>query len=62
MTRPLSGGRYASSVSIRSGRGTMTSDRVMRFTPEFDSDAKAVRYATEQALDWVEQRQPSNRP
>ena len=37
----------------------MTQDRVMRFTPEFDSHAQATRYATEQALDWVEQRQAS---
>lgn len=57
MTRSLGGGRYASSVSIRSGRGTMTQDRVMRFTPEFDSDAQAARFAAEQALEWVEQRQ-----
>lgn len=35
----------------------MTQDRVMRFTPEFDSDAQAARFAAEQALEWVEQRQ-----
>jgi hypothetical protein len=59
MTRPLDGGRFASSVSIRSGRGSMSQDRVMRFTPKFDSDEQAARFAAEQALKWVEQRQCS---
>lgn len=46
-------GRYAASVSIRSGRGSMTHDRVMRFVPQFDSPDQASRFATAQALAWI---------
>lgn len=53
MTRPIAGGRYAASVSIRSGTGSMTHDRVMRFVPAFDSHDQATRFATEQALAWI---------
>ena len=46
-------GRYAASVSIRSGCGSATHDRVLRFSGLFDSAAAAVHYATEQALGWI---------
>jgi hypothetical protein len=49
-------GRYAASVSIRSGRGSGTHDRVLRFTGIFDSAAAAVHYATEHALGWIRER------
>lgn len=47
---------YAASVSIRSGRGSGTHDRVLRFTEIFDSAAAAVHYATEHALCWIHDR------
>lgn len=47
---------YAASVSIRSGRGSGTHDRVLRFTEIFDSAAAAVHYATEHALCWINDR------
>jgi hypothetical protein len=47
---------YAASVSIRSGRGSATHDRVMRFSGLFDSAAAAVHYATEHALGWIHER------
>lgn len=53
LTRLNDGGRYQAAVSIRSGRGSMTHDRVMRFVPVFDSHAQAARFATEQALAWI---------
>jgi len=31
----------------------MTHDRVLRFVPVFDTDAQALRFATEQALAWI---------
>jgi hypothetical protein len=46
-------GKYAASVSIRSGRGSGMHDRVMRFTPRFASHAAAVRYAVDEGLCWV---------
>lgn len=49
-------GRYAASVSIRSGRGSGTHDRVMRFSGLFDSAAAAVHYATEHAHGWIRER------
>lgn len=49
-------GRYAASVSIRSGSGSGTHDRVLRFTGLFDSAAAAVHYATEHALGWIHER------
>ena len=49
-------GRFAASVSIRSGRGSGTHDRVLRFSGIFDSAAAAVHYATEHALRWIHER------
>ena len=49
-------GRYAASVSIRSGRGSGTHDRVLRFSGIFDSAAAAVHYATEHAMGWIRER------
>ena len=46
-------GRFAASVSIRSGRGSATHDRVLRFSAIFDNAAAAVHYATEHALAWI---------
>lgn len=53
LTRPIPGGRYLAAVSIRSGRGSMTHDRVTRFVPVFESHDQAARYATDQALAWI---------
>ncbi len=53
LTRPILGGSFASAVSIRSGAGTMTHDRVMRFVPVFDTHEQASRFASEQALAWL---------
>lgn len=46
-------GLYAPSVSIRTGRGSATHDRVLRLTPRFDSLHAAVRYATDEGLRWI---------
>ena len=51
-------GRYAASVSIRSGSGSATHDRVMRFSGLFESAAAAIHYATEHALGWIQERAP----
>ena len=49
-------GRYAASVSIRSGKGSATHDRVMRFSGLFDTAASALQHATEHALGWINER------
>ena len=58
LTRSLACGRFASAVSIRTGAGSSTHDRVMRFVPVFDSPDQATRFATEQALAWIGQPGP----
>ena len=56
LAKPQGSGGYAASVSIRSGRGSETHDRVLRFPGIFDSSAAAVHYATEHALGWIQER------
>ncbi len=56
LAKPQGEGRFAASVSIRSGQGSGTHDRVLRFSGLFDSAAAAVHYATEHALGWIRER------
>ena len=53
MIKPQDDGSFAASVSIRSGRGQASHDRVMRFTPSFNSRRAALRYATAEGLAWI---------
>ena len=53
LSRPLDDGAIASSVSIRSGRGSATTDRVLRFTRTFTTQDAALRYARAEGLAWV---------
>ena len=53
LTREVGFNRYAASVSIRSGHGRSTHDRVLRLLPVFADAPSASRYATEQGLAWV---------
>ena len=53
MTRPVDDGRHSAAVSIRSGSGRMTHDRVLRFVPVFDTPDQATRYAAREALAWL---------
>ena len=54
MTKPHADGGFAASVSIRSGRGMASHDRVMRFVPRFNSRRAALRYARDEGLAWVQ--------
>lgn len=56
LAKPQGEGRYVASVSIRSGKGSATHDRVMRFSGLFDNAASALQYATEHALGWINER------
>jgi len=53
LTRRDTAGRYAAVVSIRSGRGSTTHDRVVRFVPVFESSEQAAGYAMSQGLAWL---------
>lgn len=55
----LENGWYASSVSIRSGSGSGTHDRVLRLTRLFRDQLAAVRYATAEGLQWIGHRNPA---
>jgi len=59
LTKLLENGWYACSVSIRSGSGSGTHDRVLRLTRLFQTKLAAVRYATAEGLQWIGQSHPS---
>ena len=61
LTTLLENGWYACSVSIRSGSGSGTHDRVLRLTRLFQTKLAAVRYATAEGLQWIGHTQPSVR-
>jgi hypothetical protein len=54
MTRLTGEGDYAASLSIRSGRGSGTHDRVFRFVPRFATPEGARTYAIEQGVSWLQ--------
>lgn len=53
LTRSLDNGWFACSVSIRSGCGRATSDRVLRLTRLFKDPLSAADYARREALNWI---------
>ena len=53
LTRLTADGDYAASVSIRSGHGSGTHDRVFRFVPRFATHDGARAYAIEQGVGWL---------
>jgi len=53
LTRPLERGLHASSVSIKTGIGRASHDRVMRFASVFDTPQQALQFATDQGLQWL---------
>ena len=56
ITRLNDAGQYTASVSIRSGRGSGTHDRVFRFVPLFASAESALAYAVAEGHQWLAQR------
>jgi hypothetical protein len=53
LTRALDNGWYACSVSIRSGSGSATTDRVVRLTRLFRGKVAAAEYAVAEGLRWI---------
>ena len=53
LTRLLENGWYACSVSIRSGAGSGTTDRVVRLTRLFRDRLSAALYAQREGLQWI---------
>lgn len=54
--RVLPSGAFGAQVSVASGRGSASTDRVMRFVPEFASPDAAHQYALNEGLLWVERQ------
>ena len=53
LTKRTESGQYAASLSIRSGRGSGTHDRVFRFLPSFPTSDEAIEYALAQGRSFV---------
>ncbi len=53
MSQARDDGAFDALVSIRSGRGMASVDRVMRFIPTFSSTHAALRYARKHGLAWA---------
>ena len=61
LVKGLDNGWFATSVSIRSGRGSATTDSVLRFTRLFRCAQEAAMYARAEAQQWIAAAQPSLR-
>ena len=57
LTRVLDNGWFACSVSVRSGSGSATTDRVLRLTRLFQNKASAAQYALAEGMRWLDARQ-----
>jgi hypothetical protein len=55
-SRALPNGAFGAQVSVASGRGSASTDRVMRFLPEFATPAAASQYALDEGMLWVERQ------
>jgi hypothetical protein len=53
ITRQTANGQFAASLSIRSGQGSGTHDRVYRFIPLFDTPQAASTYALDQGRSYL---------
>lgn len=56
-TKRTESGQYAASLSIRSGQGSGTHDRVFRFVPAFATSDEAIQYAVAQGRQFVRTNQ-----
>jgi hypothetical protein len=54
--RALPNGAFGAQVSVASGHGSASTDRVMRFVPEFATPDAASQYALEEGVLWVERQ------
>jgi len=53
LTKALENGWFACSVSIRSGSGRATTDRVLRLTRLFRDPGAGADYARNEGLQWI---------
>jgi hypothetical protein len=60
LTKVVDNGWYACSVSIRSGSGSATTDRVVRLTRLFRDRLAAAEYALAEGLQWIGVARPAS--
>ena len=53
LSRIADSGRFTASLSVRSGQGRGTHDRIYTFMPEFATRENALVHATAQARAWL---------
>jgi hypothetical protein len=58
--RALPSGRFAAQVSVASGRGSASTDRVICFTNDFATHEAAANFSMAQGLDWVQGTTPKH--
>jgi len=59
LIKTVDNGWFASSVSIRSGSGSATTDRVLRLTRLFRCTTEAAMFAHSEALQWIRAAHPA---
>ena len=60
LTKLTDAGTYAASVSIRSGNGPATHDRVFRFDARFPTPEGAHRFALDHGMAWLQSTSPTS--
>jgi hypothetical protein len=61
LVKEVDDGWFASSVSIRSGSGSETTDRVIRLLPLFRCISDAASFARLEAAQWIENSRGTSR-
>lgn len=56
-SKAIDTGGFSAALSIRSGQGRGTHDRVFRFVPHFSTSESALRYARQQGQHMVQHQQ-----
>ena len=59
LIKAMGNGWFATSVSIRSGSGSGTTDRVLRLTRLFRCATEAAAFAHAEALQWIHASRPA---
>ena len=56
LCKRLATGQYSASVSIRSGKGSGTHDRVVRLLPSFTTEPAAIGFALREGIAWIQRQ------
>jgi hypothetical protein len=62
MSQPQADGGFAASLSIQSGHGSGTHDRIFFYEPSFPTQEDAMHFAELQGREWLLRLRPVNNP